>query len=109
MDDSSRQGRKRPSADPSMRYEVTIHPSKRMEALAAVEDLDLDRVPDPEGGVRALATVEEAARLAERGYEVRILQPLPVKPLDPSLVADDDSVMGWLERRVEGIEREEPR
>lgn len=109
MDDSTRQRPTGRSGNPGMRFEVTIHPSKRIETLDAVQELDIDRVPDPEGGVRALVTMEEAARLAERGYEVRLLQPLPAKPLDPALVADDAEVRTWLERRVEGIEREEDR
>lgn len=109
MDDSTRQGPAGRSGNPAMRFEVTIHPSKRIETLDAVHELDIDRVPDPEGGVRALVTMEEAASLAERGYEVRLLQPLPAKPLDQSLVADDADVTAWLERRVEGIEREEDR
>lgn len=107
MDDASKRGSKERSKEPTVRFEATIHPTKRIETLEAVNDFDLDRVPDPEGGMRVLVTVEEAARLAERGYEVRLLQPLPVRPLDPSLVADDDAVRTWLEERVEGIERRE--
>lgn len=107
MDDTTKQGATGRSKEPSVRFEATIHPTTKMETLEAVNDFDLDRVPDPEGGVRALVTVEEAARLAERGYEVRLLQALPVKPLDPSLVAADDDVRTWLEERVEGIERRE--
>lgn len=107
MDDASKQGPTEHSGEPSVRFEVTIHLTERIDTLAMLNDFDLDRVPDPDGGVRALVTREEAARLEERGYEVRILQPHPVKPLDPSLVADDDRVRTWLEERVEGIERRE--
>lgn len=107
MDDSSRQAPRGRSGDPGTRFEVTIHPTDKMRTLDAVDELDIDRVPDPDGGVRAVVTGEEAARLAERGYEIRLLQPVPVKPLDPSLVSDDDEVQRWLEQRVEGVERGE--
>jgi hypothetical protein len=107
MDDSSRQAPRGRSGGPGTRFEITIHPTKKIRTLDAVDELDIDRVPDPEGGVRAVVTAEEAARLAERGYEIRLLQPVPVKPLDPSLVTDDAEAQRWLEERVQGIEREE--
>jgi hypothetical protein len=96
----------RPDA-PTFRIEATVHPGKKRVPLDAVADLDLDRVPDPEGGVRVLITADEAARLVEAGYEVHLLGALPVEPLDRALVADDERDRAWLEERVRGIEREE--
>jgi hypothetical protein len=97
----------RPPEQPSVRFEATIHPGQAQPALEGVADLDLDRVPDPEGGVRVLVTTDEAARLVERGYEVHLLKALPVAPLNRELVMDDESVTAWLEDRVRGIERQE--
>ena len=88
-----------------VRFEVTVHARAQEVALDAVADLDLDRVPDVEGGVRLLVTPEEAKELVERGYEVRLLEALPVKPLDPSLVMDDGQARAWLEQRFQGIEQ----
>jgi hypothetical protein len=34
--------------------------------LGHVADLDLDRIPDPQGGVRLLVTTEEVVELLER-------------------------------------------
>jgi hypothetical protein len=50
--------------------------------------------------------MEEAAMLAERGYEVRLLKAHPVRPLDGSMVMDDETADGWLEERVRGLRRE---
>jgi hypothetical protein len=93
--------------EPSVRFEATIHPGAAQPAMEGVADLDLDRVPDPDGGVRVLVTSDEAALLLERGYEVHLLKALPVAPLNPELVMDDDRVTAWLEDRVRGIERQE--
>jgi hypothetical protein len=89
------------------RFEATVHPGDHHLALEAVADLGLDRIPDPDGGVRVLVTAEEAIELARRGYEVRLLRAHAVSPLNPALVPDDASVMEWLERQVRGIERRE--
>jgi hypothetical protein len=91
-----------------MRFEATVHPGEARPALERVADLDLDRVPDPEGGVRVVVTADDAARLIERGYEVRLVRALPVQPFDSSLVMDDESARAWLEEQTRGIEREGP-
>jgi hypothetical protein len=92
---------------PKIRLEATVHPGEKRLALEGVADLDLDRIPDPEGGVRLLITADEAAQLVERGYEVRLLRALPVRPLDPALVMDDDGARAWLEDRLGDVERRE--
>jgi hypothetical protein len=90
---------------PSVRFEATVHPGQRQVSLEGVADLDLDRVPDPEGGVRVLITADDAVALLNRGYEVHLLTVLPVTPLDASLVADEGAALGWLEEQVKGIQR----
>jgi hypothetical protein len=91
---------------PKVRYEVILRAgaSNRMD-MRSVADLDMDRVPDPEGGVRLLVDMDEAARLVERGFEVTLVQIAPAGPLDPSLVMDDDAARAWLEERLRGVER----
>jgi hypothetical protein len=97
-----------PEADRrNARFEATVHPGDNQLALEAVSDLDLDRIPDPEGGVRLLVTAEQAIGLVLRGYEVHLLRAHPISPLDPALVPDDESVREWLEQQVRGIERQE--
>jgi hypothetical protein len=86
-----------------VRFEATVHPGADEVALERVADLDLDRVPDPEGGVRVLVTAEDAARLVDRGYEVRLVRKHDVLPLERDAVVDDDRA--WLEERTKGIER----
>jgi hypothetical protein len=90
-----------------MRFEATVHPGEKGPPLERVADLDLDRVPDPQGGVRVVITAEDAADLVGRGYEVLLVRALPVQPLDPALVVDDDSARAWLEEQTRGIERQE--
>ena len=53
-----------------LRFEATIHPGDADVALESVADLDLDRVPDPQRGVRVLVTTEDIVALRERGFAV---------------------------------------
>jgi hypothetical protein len=89
------------------RFEATIHPGDADVPLGRVADLDLDRVPDPQGGVRLLVTIDEVVALLERGYEVRLHRLAHAEPLGPELRGDDDAAIAWLEERVRGIPREE--
>ena len=90
-----------------LRFEATVHPGDGDVPLGRVADLDLDRVPDPQGGVRLLVTTDEIVVLLERGYEVRLHRVVRVEPLGPLLRIDDDAALAWLEERVQGIPREE--
>jgi hypothetical protein len=92
---------------PAIRFEAKVLPGERQVSLQRVADLDLDRIPDPEGDVRVLISTEDAENLVERGYEVVLLRAQRVQPLDPRLVSDDDSVSAWLEQQTRGIERQE--
>jgi hypothetical protein len=90
-----------------LRFEATVHPGDRDIPLESVADLDLDRVPDPQRGVRVLVTTDEIVALLERGYEVRLHRVTPVEPLSPELRIDNDEAIAWLEERVQGIPRKE--
>jgi hypothetical protein len=96
-------------ADPGtgIRFEATVHPGDRDVPLESVADLDVDRVPDPQRGVRLLVTTDDIVALLERGYEVRLHRVFRVEPLSPELRLDDDEAIRWLEERVQGIPREE--
>lgn len=89
-----------------VRFEATVHPGETPVGFAAmagqVADLALDRIPDPEGGVRLLLDADECAELLERGFEVRLHRAVPVRPLDQSLMADDDAVRAWFDERTRG-------
>lgn len=47
-------------------------------------------------------------QLLMQGYEVLLVKALPLQPLDPALVLDDDSARAWLEEQTKAIERESP-
>lgn len=81
----------------AMRFEATVHATTRSPELQGVESLDLDRVPDPEGGMRMLVGPEDVARLVAEGYEVRVQAVVPVAPLDPGLVSSDVDVRTWFD------------
>ena len=103
-----RSKREEPSGRPEGgRFEATVHPGEQDVALSQVSDLDLDRIPDPQGGVRVVVTAEEIAELTQRGYEVRVVRTIPLEPLSPELIQTDDDAQRWLEERVTGITREE--
>ena len=90
----------------AVRFEAIVHPGEAEVALDRVADLDLDRVPDREGGVRVIIDAHDAVRLLERGYEVRLVRPHHVMPLDSSLIADEGHALAWLEEQVKDIRRE---
>ena len=98
-------------APPELRFEVTVHHGDAGTPMNHVADLDLDRVPDPEGGVRLLATAQECAVLVDEGYEVRLHRTVSVSPPATVDVAgddiDEDSVRRWLEERTRGVPRAE--
>ncbi len=83
----------------SVRFEATLHPQPGAE-VARVDDLDVDRVPDVDGGVRVLVDVDECVRLLEGGFEVRLQRAVPIQPLDSRLVASDEDARGWIEQRL---------
>jgi hypothetical protein len=94
-------------AGAAMRFEATVYPTARSAELGAVDALDLDRVPDPEGGVRVLVGPEDMARLVAEGFEVRVQAVAPVAPLDPGLVADGSDVRRWFDevtREARGVD-----
>jgi hypothetical protein len=90
-----------------LRFEATVHPGDADVPLGRVADLDLDRVPDPQGGVRLLVTTDEIVALLERGYEVRLHRVVRAEPLSAELRIDEDAAIAWLEERVKDIPREE--
>jgi len=104
----TRDGSEEVAPERVLRFEGTVHPGEQNIALSRVADLDLDRVPDPQGGVRLLITPDDIAQLLDLGYEVRLHRNVPVEPLRPDLIADDQEALRWLEDRVNGIAREEP-
>jgi hypothetical protein len=90
-----------PAEPGKQRFEATIHPGDAREMdLDRVAELDLDRVPDPEGMVRALVNLEEISRLVQQGFEVRLHRAVPVQPLDPRLIPGDDEVRAWFDERI---------
>ena len=99
--------RQDPAAGEAVRFEATVHARPGVVVAAAaveerVSELDLDRVPDAAGELRVLLTPDDVARLNAQGLEVRVQQTLPVRPLDPGLVADDAAVRQWFDTTVRG-------
>jgi hypothetical protein len=85
------------------RFEATIYPGRNAETDNWANDLDVDRVPDAEGRVRAFITVEDLVRLLERGLEVRLYRAHPYGPLDPSLITKDKAFKSWLNQKIKII------
>ncbi|WP_030680048.1 hypothetical protein [Streptomyces sp. NRRL B-1347] len=94
-----------PTERPAVRFDATVHPGAANRDLRGVADLDLDRIPDPEGAVRVLVTADDCRRLLESGYEVHLHAPVPVRPLPGELVEQDEAVRAWLEERLQGSRR----
>ena len=83
-----------------LRFEATVQARTGAADLERVADLDIDRLPDPEGGMRVLVDADDCRRLLEAGYEVHLLRALPVRPLKQRLVNADHDVQAWLDQRV---------
>jgi len=79
------------SAPHEVRFEAAIFTGDRHVAMADVPAMDLDLLPSAPGEARVIVTADEAARLVERGFEVRLLRAHPIQPLDPALVVDEDA------------------
>jgi hypothetical protein len=95
-----------PAEGGEQRFEATIHPGDAGEMdLGRMAELDLDRVPDPEGMVRVLVDLQEVSRLVQQGFEVRLHRAVPVRPLDPRLIPGDDEVRAWFDERIRATGR----
>lgn len=90
-------------APPTMRFSATIHALEQAADLSRIETLNIDRVPDPTGLVRALVTPEDCVRLVNQGFEVRLQQAHPVQPLNPELIESDESFKNWLDERMQSV------
>ncbi len=100
------QEERRPRAgDPGgkMRFEATIHAGRKTKSDDWANHLDVDRVPDAKGRVRALVTADDCVRLLDQGLEIRLYHAHPVRPLDPALIETDESVRRWLDKKLRGI------
>ena len=90
------------------RFEATVHRGEVDRPGERLAELDVDRVPDPDGGVRILADLEQCAALVREGFEVRLLRAVPVAPaLTPAARLRDDDVRAWVEDRLRGVPRED--
>src|SRR5215218_8275369 len=93
----------------NVRFEATINPGRKAENKNWADDLNVDRVPDHEGEVRALLTVEDLVRLLEQGLEVRLSRVHAPGPLDPALVMSDESFQSWLDEKVNALKATPPK
>lgn len=102
-DDSGRRGYPGKQSGPG-RFDATIHPGRGAKDLGGLDDVPLDRLPDRYGRLRALVTAEECAYLLDLGYEVRLRRHHPIRPLDPELIATDESVQRWLDETIASVQ-----
>lgn len=86
-----------------VRFEATIHAGSKARKADWANRLDLDRVPDAKGRIRALITADDCVRLLGQGLEIRLYRAHPVAPLDPALVETDESVRRWLDEQLSGV------
>lgn len=92
---------------PEVRYVVLLDPSRQVDGEVDLADLDLDRLPDREGVMSFLVDAGELEDLRGRNVVLEVAEELPVRGLDPDLVYGDEGALADLERRLEGVEREE--
>lgn len=90
---------------PLVRFSATIHAREQTERADPqwIEKLNIDRVHDPDGLIRALVTIEDCVELVNQGLEVRLHHAYPVEPLNPSLIETDESFKRWLDAKMASI------
>jgi hypothetical protein len=91
-----------------MRFEATIFPGRKAATENWADDLNVDRVPDHEGRVRALLSVDDLVRLLEQGLEVHLSRVHAAGPLDPALIVTDESFQHWLDEKVDRLKATPP-
>jgi BMFP domain-containing protein YqiC len=94
--------REDPSQTGGERIEVII----RAEQLSDLDPLDLDRLPDVDGQARVLVDARELSMLEKRGFDLEAVRRIPIGPLDPALVYQDDAAQEWLTSRLSDVPRE---
>ena len=82
---------------------ATIHAGRKDVNVDLIKQLDIDRVPDPKGQVRALITADDCVRLLDLGFEVRLHHAHPIRPLDPTLIETNESVRRLLDEKLKGL------
>lgn len=90
---------------PKVRFEATIHAGTKARSADWLNYLDIDRIPDPKGEIRALLTVDDCVRLLDQGFEIRLHHAHPVRPFDPALIETNEAVERWLDEELRGVER----
>jgi len=100
MTEQAGEGVRPPGERGAVRVIATLYPREEGLDVRRVDDLDVDRVPDPEGIVRVLVDADECRRLVDSGFEVRLQRTVPIRPLATQMVADDEEARSWLESRV---------
>jgi hypothetical protein len=89
-----------------VRFEGIVRPAVGSSAsFAEFARLGVDRIPDPSGEVRILASVDDLVELVDRGFEVSLQRAVRLRPLGRELIADDKAVRAWFEDQVQGIKR----
>ncbi|HEV7241000.1 MAG TPA: hypothetical protein VGQ36_17305 [Thermoanaerobaculia bacterium] len=84
-------------------FEATLHSRRKDLNVDAIAQLDIDRVPDPKGLIRALLTADDCVRLLNLGFEVRLHHAHPIRPLDRALIETDESVRRWVSEKLHGL------
>jgi len=97
--DKAEEPKERSAALLKMKFEATILPGGKAEKNWA-DNLNVDRVPDSKGEVRALLTVEDLVRLLGDGLEIRLFRAHASEPLDPSLIVTDATFKRWLDEKL---------
>jgi hypothetical protein len=86
-----------------MRFEATIYPALGEKNANWADDLNIDRVPDAKGRIRALVTVDDLVKRLNRGLEVHLFRAHPAEPLDPALIMTDAALKSWLDAKVTAL------
>lgn len=93
------------SSAPQVRFEATIHAPRNVKREDWANYIDVDRVPDTKGKIKALLSMEDCVRLLNDGFEIRLFRAHPIEPLKRDLIVSDKVFDKWLKDQLRDVKK----
>lgn len=92
-----------PGSSPNVRFEGTVHATRSIKRKDWANSLDVDRVPDSKGRIKAILSIDDCVRLLAEGFELRLHRAQQIGPLDRSLIVTDKAFKKWIDGQLSGM------
>jgi hypothetical protein len=88
-----------------VRFEATIHARRNVKREDWANYIDVDRIPDTKGRVKALLSTDDCIRLLDEGFEIRLFRAHPIEPLKRDLIVSDKAFDKWLKDQLRDVRK----